>query len=247
MLGQTAQRGIGRAIARSNHTAPAMTVTRQTQPNSRYKFLAALHGKAYTRSSSRGAGPARRWPTRVFCFMRSSRVEPASKRSLTEKQKRFVAAYIGTLDPLAAARAAGYSERHAKAVAERYLGQRRFVEAIARYGSEATRSGGLKAGKPITKGWITDELTELYRAVKACLPTKGRDDGKAPSAASLQSAVKMLELLIKHLEDDGLKGRKHPEGSEPDLSRLDRDELRQLEAILARTVPETGSTDAREA
>jgi hypothetical protein len=55
----------------------------------------------------------------------------------------------------------------------------------------------------------------------------------------------MLELLIKHLEDDGLKGRKDPEGSEPDLSRLDRDELRQLEAILARTVPETGSTDTR--
>ena len=149
------------------------------------------------------------------------------------------------LDARTAALAAGYSTRHAKAVGERLLAQRRIIEAIARQGNATQDGGDRRTSEPITKGWITDELTELYRTVKACLPTPGGEDGKAPSGASLQSAIKMLELLIKHLEDEGLQGREDQAGGEPDLSRLDRDELRQLEAMLARTVPETGSTGAR--
>jgi hypothetical protein len=177
--------------------------------------------------------------------MRSDRLKSGKRPDLTEKQRRFITAYVDTLDAGTAALAAGYSKRHAKAVGERLLGQRRIIEAIARHGNSAQNDGNRQTGEPITKGWITDELTELYRAVKACLPTPGGEDGKAPSGASLQSAIKMLELLIKHMEDEGLQGREDQTGSELDLSRLDRDELRQLEAILARTVPETGSTGAR--
>ena len=175
------------------------------------------------------------------------------KQALTEKQRRFVTAYIEKLDSRAAALAAGYSKRHAQTVGERLLSQRRIVDAIARRGRAAnqdkseSRREGLVAGGPITKSWITDELTELYRAVRAFMPTDGGAGAKAPSAASLQSAVKMLELLIKHLEDEGLNGAEDQADSEPDLSRLDRDELRQLEAILARTVPEAGSAGARRA
>lgn len=177
--------------------------------------------------------------------MRSGRGKSGTKLGLTEKQKRFVTAYIDSLDPRAAALAAGYSRRHAKTVAERFLGQRRFVEAIARHGRDTDTGGGLQAGEPITRSWIADELTELYGAVKACIPTQAGDEGKAPSGASLQSAVKMLELLIKHLEGEAQPGRNDPKGSEPDLSRLDRDELRQLEAILARTVTEKGPAEPR--
>ena len=46
--------------------------------------------------------------------------------------------------------------------------------------------------------WITNELSELYRTVKASLPTPGNQEGKAPSAAALQSVIRTLELLIKH-------------------------------------------------
>lgn len=176
--------------------------------------------------------------------MQSARRTPGKGRSLTDKQQRFVTAYVETLDVQSAALAAGYSKRTAKTVGGRLLGQRRIVEAIARSGKKVD-SVGRRMDVPITKSWITDELTELYRAVKACLPTPGSDDGKAPSGASLQSAIKMLELLIKHLEDEGLHAREDQANSGPDLSRLSRDELRQLEAILARTVPEAGSAGAR--
>lgn len=177
--------------------------------------------------------------------MRSDGRTTGKRQSLTDKQRRFVTAYIASLDAQSAAVEAGYSERHAKTVGGRLLGQRRIVEAIARHAKAGQDGGDHPTGQPITKGWITDELTELYRAVKACLPTPGDDDGKAPSGASLQSAIKMLELLIKHLKDEGLHRMEDHTDGEPDLSRLDRDELRQLEAILARTVPETGPTGAR--
>ena len=173
--------------------------------------------------------------------MASKQRKPARKTSLTEKQRRFVAAYVETLDGRAAARSAGYSERHAQAVGTRLLGQRRIVEAIARHG-RGDGGDGESGGAAITKGWITGELTQLYQTVKACLPTPGGEEGKAPSGASLQSATKMLELLIKHLEDQSLRVKEDRADSAPDLSRLDRDELRQLEAILARTLPEAGST-----
>lgn len=176
--------------------------------------------------------------------MGSGGLNTTRKTGLTEKQRRFVTAYVETLDARSAALAAGYSKRSAKAAGERLLAQRRVVDAIARQGKAASHHGESLARETITKSWITDELTELYRAVKACLPMPGGDDGKAPSGASLQSAVKMLELLIKHLEDDGLRAGEDLASGEPDLSRLDRDELRQLEAILARTVPETSSTRA---
>jgi Terminase small subunit len=177
--------------------------------------------------------------------MRSDGLRSGKRPALTEKQRRFVTAFIETLDVHAAALQAGYSKRHAKAVGVRLLGQRRIIEAIARRPKAGQGVGDHRTAQPITKGWITDELAELYRAVKACLPTAGGDDGKAPSGASLQSAIKMLELLIKHIEDEGLHRMEDQADSEPDLSRLDRDELRRLEAILARTVPETSPTGAR--
>jgi len=177
--------------------------------------------------------------------MQSDCRKPSKRRNLTDKQQCFVSAYVETLDVPSAALAAGYNKRIAETVGERLLGQRRIVEAIARSGNKADDSIGRRGDEPITKSWITDELTELYRAVKACLPTPGSDDGRAPSGTSLQSAIKMLELLIKHLEDEGLQGREDQANSGPDLSRLSRDELRQLEAILARTVPEAGSAGAR--
>jgi Terminase small subunit len=170
---------------------------------------------------------------------------PTKTKTLTEKQQRFVTAYIERLDVRSAAIAAGYSKRSAKAAGVRLLGQRQIIEAIARCGKTAQGGESRHKDAPITKSWITDELTELYRTVKACMPTPGVEDGKAPSGTSLQSAIRMLELLIKHLEDEGLQGREDQAKSEPDLSRLGRDELRQLEAILARTVPETGSAGAR--
>ena len=179
-----------------------------------------------------------------FRFLRSGGVRAGNRHKLTDKQRRFVSAYVSTLDPRAAALAAGYSQRHAKTIGERFLGQRRFIEEIARHGLATDDSAAPHLDEPITRRWITGELTELYRTVRACLPAPGQD-GKAPSGTSLQSAVKMLELLLKHLE-----GQTPPSGaeraeSEPDLSRLDRDELRQLEALLARTVPKAGSTDPR--
>lgn len=177
--------------------------------------------------------------------MRSDRRKPAKTRALTDKQRRFAAAYVETLDVESAAIAAGYSKRHARAVGQRLLAQTRIVEAIARSRHGSADGVGRPDGVKVTKSWITDELTQLYRAVKACLPKPGQDAGKAPSGTSLQSAIKMLELLIKHLEDEGLRGTDDPATSEPDLSRLSRDDLRQLEAILARTVPETGSAGAR--
>lgn len=177
--------------------------------------------------------------------MRSDRRNPRKKPTLTDRQRRFVTAYVETLEVRSAAIAAGYSERHATAVGERLLGERRIVEAIARHGRASDTGGGRRAEEPVTKGWIIDELTELYRAVRACLPTPAGDTGKAPSGTSLQGAIKMLELLIKHLEDEGVHGREDQANSGPDLSRLGRDELRQLEAILARTVPEAGSAGAR--
>lgn len=196
-------------------------------------------------ASSRGVRPARPAPRRVFCSMRTDRRNPGKKPTLTDKQQRFVTAYIETLEVQPAAIAAGYSKRSAKAVGERLLGQRRIIEAIARHGRTDAGDVSRRKDQPITKSWITDELTELYRTVKACLPTRDGNDGKAPSGTSLQSAIKMLELLIKHLEDQGLQGRDDQANGEPDLSRLGRDELRQLEAILARTVPEARSAGAR--
>ena len=179
--------------------------------------------------------------------MRSDESKAGKRQYLTDKQRRFVTAFTVSLDGQSAAIEAGYSKHHAKAVADRLLGQRRIVEAIARRAKSGEAGGNRPTDATITKGWITDELTELYRAVRACLPTPHGDGGKAPSGASLQSAIKMLELLIKHLEDEGFSGLEDETDGEPDLSRLDRDELRQLEAILARTVPETGPTGARRA
>ena len=48
------------------------------------------------------------------------------------------------------------------------------------------------------------------------------------------------ELLIKHLEAEGFRGGAAGGAPEPDLSRLTRDELRQLESILARAEGEPG-------
>ena len=118
--------------------------------------------------------------------------------NLNDKQQRFVAAYVEGLDPHKAALAAGYKPRGARRHGERLLGQRPIVEAIAR------RAGGgpapSPARTPVTRAWITEELTDLYKTVKACLAGSGEQGGKAPSGASLQSVIKTLELLIKHLE-----------------------------------------------
>ncbi len=50
--------------------------------------------------------------------------------------------------------------------------------------------------------------------------------------------------LIKHLEAEGLGGAAEGGVPEPDLSRLTRDELRQLESILARAEGEPGPEDS---
>ncbi|HEX9770051.1 MAG TPA: terminase small subunit, partial [Kiloniellales bacterium] len=50
--------------------------------------------------------------------MRSDRLRSGKRPALTEKQRRFVTAFIETLDVEPAALQAGYSKRHAKAVGE---------------------------------------------------------------------------------------------------------------------------------
>ncbi len=168
----------------------------------------------------------------------------SSRRNLSERQRRFVSAYIGSLDPGAAAVAAGYSARRALQTGERLLSQRPIVEAIARRAGEGPEQDPVPQGSPITRQWITKELTELYRTVRSCLPGPGAEADKAPSGASLQSATKMLELLIKHLEEDGRDEGPGDGTGEPDLSRLSPDDLRQLEAILARTIAGSGAEGA---
>ena len=102
---------------------------------------------------------------------------------------------------------------------------------------------GPEAGTPITRGWITRELTELYEMVKGCLQAAGEAGGKPPSGAALQNVIRALDLLIKHLETDGLDEAGEAREPEPDLSKLDRGELRQLEALLERAQP--GPSPAR--
>ncbi len=160
--------------------------------------------------------------------------------NLNEKQRRFVAAYVEGLDPHKAALAAGYKPRGARRHGERLLGRRPIVEAIARLAGGAPAPAASPPRTPITRAWITEELTDLYKTVKACVAGSGEPGGKAPSGASLQSVIKTLELLIKHLEAEGLRGAAGAGVPEPDLSRLTRDELRQLESILARAEGEPG-------
>ena len=160
--------------------------------------------------------------------------------NLNDKQQRFVAAYVEGLDPHKAALTAGYKPRGARRHGERLLGQRPIVEAIARRAGGAPGPAPSPPRTPVTRAWITEELTDLYKTVKACLAGSGEQGGKAPSGASLQSVIKTLELLIKHLESEGLRGAAEGSVPEPDLSRLTRDELRQLEAILARAEGESG-------
>ncbi len=133
------------------------------------------------------------------------RTDLAVGGNLNEKQRRFVAAYVEGLDPHKAALAAGYKPRGARCHGERLLGQRPIVEAIARLAGGAPAPAASPprtpiTQTPITRAWITEELTDLYKTVKACLAGSGEPGGKVPSGASLQSVIKTLELLIKHLE-----------------------------------------------
>ena len=159
---------------------------------------------------------------------------------LTQRQRRFVAAYIDCLEPREAALTAGYKPRGAARLGERLLTRRPVVEAMARLARDRSAETGGPSRSPITRTWITEELTELYGTVKACLTAPGESGGKAPSGAALQSVIRTLELLIKHLEAEGLCNAEEGGEPEPDLSRLTRDELRQLEALLARAEPGSG-------
>ncbi len=159
----------------------------------------------------------------------------------SERRQRFAAAYLDCLDPRQAALAAGYGARGAERHGQRLLADRRVVEAIARM-TRAAKDAVEPARELITRDWITRELTELYEMVKACLKAAGEAGGKPPSGAALQNVIRALDLLIKHLEIDGLHEAGEAREPEPDLSKLDREELRQLEAILARTRPGEGPT-----
>jgi hypothetical protein len=168
---------------------------------------------------------------------------------LTQKQQGFVTAYIRCLEPRQAALEAGYTARGAAGQGERLLKQRAIVEAIARAARDPSPRADPLAGAsatraPFTKTWITEEPTELYTMVKACLTSPGESGGKAPSGASLQSVIRTLELLIKHLEAEGLCDTEEGGEPEPDLSRLTRDELRQLDALLARAQSDPGPQGA---
>jgi hypothetical protein len=173
----------------------------------------------------------------------------AAKGKLTQRQQSFVVAYIACLEPRQAALKAGYPPRAAAGQGERLLAQRPIVEAIARAVRDRPTQADATAEPPaprapFTKTWITDELTELYGMVKACLTAPAESGAKAPSGASLQSVIRTLELLIKHLEAEGLCQTEEGGEAEPDLSRLTRDELRQLEALLARAQPDSGPEGA---
>ncbi len=168
----------------------------------------------------------------------------AASCKLSEKQQHFVRAYVDTLDAHAAALAAGYGARTAGRQGERLLVQRPIIEAIARHARRNAAPEGAETQAPITRAWITEELTELYTAAKTCLPSAGEEGGKAPSAASLQNLIRMLELLIKHLEAEGFGAVGENDEAQPDLSKLSRDELKQLEAILARAHDKPSSTGA---
>lgn len=163
---------------------------------------------------------------------------PKAPRRLTDRQQCFIAAYIDTLDSRAAAIAAGYAPARAESVAVRLLARRDVVEAIARSARTQAAAREPLAGGGITRSWISEEITDLYRIVKSCLPAPGEGDGKPPSASALQTVIRALELLIKHLETAGPGA--DAEEPEPDLSRLDRDELRQLEGLLAKAQGEPG-------
>ncbi len=151
---------------------------------------------------------------------------------------------MDTLDAHGAALAAGYSARTAGRQIERLLVQRPIIEAIARQARENAAPEGAETQAPITRAWITEELTELYTVATTCLPAAGEEGGKAPSAAALQNLIRMLELLIKHLEAKGLGAAGESDEAQPDLSRPSRDELKQLEAILARAYDKPSSTGA---
>jgi hypothetical protein len=167
-----------------------------------------------------------------------------ANRKLSERQQHFVRAYVDTLDAHAAALAAGYGARTAGRQGERLLVQRPIIEAIARHARRNAAPEGAETRAPITRAWITEELTELYTAAKTCLPAAGEEGGKAPSAASLQNLIRMLELLIKHLEAEGFGAAGENDEAQPDLSKLSRDELKQLEAILARAHDKPSSAGA---
>ena len=167
-----------------------------------------------------------------------------ANRKLSERQQHFVRAYVDTLDAHAAALAAGYGARTAGRQGERLLVQRPIIEAIARHARGNAVPEGAETQAPITRAWITEELTDLYTAAKTCLPAAGEEGGKAPSAASLQNLIRMLELLIKHLEVEGFGAAGENDEAQPDLSKLSRDELKQLEAILARAYDKPSSAGA---
>ena len=162
----------------------------------------------------------------------------------SERRRRFAVAYVDGLDPRQAALAAGYGARGAERHGQRLLADRRVVEAIARMARAAKDAAKPGATKPITRDWITRELTELYEMVKASLKAAGEAGGKPPTGAALQNVIRALGLLIKHLETDGLDEAGEAREPEPDLSKLDHEELRQLEAILARTRPGEGPARA---
>lgn len=159
-----------------------------------------------------------------------------ANRKLSERQQHFVRAYVDTLDAHAAALAAGYGARTAGRQGERLLVQRPIIEAIARHARRTAAPEGAETRAPITRAWITEELTELYTAAKTCLPAAGEEGGKAPSAAALQNLIRMLELLIKHLEAEGFGAAGENDGAvqhsdETDLSFYTDEELRQMRAI----------------
>ncbi len=92
----------------------------------------------------------------------------------SERRRRFAAAYVDCLDPRQAALAAGYGARGAERHGQRLLADRRVVEAFARMARATKDVMEPGAAKPITRDWITRELTELYEMVKASLRPRVR-------------------------------------------------------------------------
>ena len=104
-----------------------------------------------------------------------------SQEELTPKQARFVEEYLLDLNAAAAARRAGYSEKHADSIAAQLLSKTKVFEAVQ--SAIAARS----AKAEITAEYV---LENLKRLSERCMS----EEEFAPSAAA-----RALELLGKHL------------------------------------------------
>ena len=104
-----------------------------------------------------------------------------SQEELTPKQARLVEEYLLDLNAAAAARRAGYSEKHADSIAAQLLSKTKVFEAVQ--SAIAARS----AKAEITAEYV---LENLKRLSERCMS----EEAFAPSAAA-----RALELLGKHL------------------------------------------------